>query len=916
MTTRLQLAMDAHAPQQQLQQPQQQQLGRVLPYVPAPLLAHALPQLRQLSEGAKTAPAVWTVAGAALFLDVSGFSGLARTLARSDAASAAEQLSTTLNAYILQLVSRLHARGAEILFFAGDALVAFVAAGELEGGGRGRTLREAAGLAVEAARDVQSIAFERGGHRLTAHTGIGAGELHLYLLQGSDGAAQLVCAGAVIEQVCEALSAATGDDVVLSEEAHVLLQPACPAERLQLPASGPGPGPGPARRAVHRLRRDRPSTAAAAAAEAVAAGAWAESPGAETRACGCGAPLRAGARAAEAALAPYAEQLLSLAPRAVGEGARWTPSSRTTSATSSPSSSSPPPQTLLMLHCPHHPHPTPPRPPTRPASFPELDGAGLDAYGDPGAVERHAARFGQVVRSVHRVAEELGGSVNKVLLDDKGASAIIGFGLPGGFAHEDDAERAVRAALALQAWFRETNAPFACGIAAGRTFCGTLGAPCRKEYALIGDSVILAARLMGRAREAIGAAQAAGAAGGGPPQLQLQEVLCDRSVVQAATARGRSAAALFEFEALPATRAKGFDEPLPVYRPREAPSITSRGGGGGGLAPSASNSRRLSAVGDGGGLVRAGSGSGSGAAAATHQHPAPLLGRDGELAEATAAVEALAAGGQGSTLVIEGEAGVGKSRLLLEVRRACAATAVLVLSSTASSVEEATPLWALRGLVASVADVSSEAALRADLERRRLLTAADAALIWRSLFAGGGGGGGGGGAASSSASAAAAAARQQLGDGNESGSTSYRGREASTRRGISSFGVGLVTSLAAALARLVLDLEHWGEPVAGSGGGGEEGGPAGARVAMLLEDCHWLDSVSWFVVRCIRDSCPNLLLVLTARPMADPPRDFLVLSGRLEAPSGPWRRRWRRRALRPRRRRRHRYPRRARRAAA
>eukprot|EP00741_Cyanophora_paradoxa_P005332 tig00000880_g5171.t1 len=800
----------------------------LLPYVPGTLFVHALQQLRELGEGSKAG--IITKTGAALFLDVSGFSALARSLARSDAASAADQLSSTLNAYFLQLVSCLHARGAEILVFAGDALVAFVAAGELEGGGRGRTLREAAALAVEAARDAQAIAFERNRQKLTAHTGVGAGELHLFLLHGSERAAQALYAGDVIVQVCAAQRASREREIVLSAECLALLQPGLPAEPLQLPAPGPRP--------LHRLLPSPPAPRPQSPTPAPSGGA---------EACGCGAPLRAEARAAEAALAPYAEQLLLLAPGSSGT-TRGASSSRTTSAPSSPSSARPAPPRAAC----------PARPPeaASPASFPELDAADLseapsEAAAAPGgrvgpepgspraATARHAARFGQVVRSVHRVAEELGGSVNKILLDDKGASAIIGFGLPGGFAHEDDAERAVRAALALQAWFRESAAPFACGIAAGRTFCGTLGAPCRKEYALIGDAVILAARLMGRAREAIGAGRAGETAGGAP----LQEVLCDQSILTGVTARGRSTGV--SFDALPPAHFKGFAEAVPSsgppgrrppqgWPPRKQP-----------LVPPPLRRQRRDA------RPRPG--------AAAQRHPASLLGRDAELERAAEAVEALAARGRGSTLVVEAEAGMGKTRLLREVQRACAARGVLVLSSAASAVEEATPLWALRGLVASVADASSGEALRADLERRQLLVAPEAALLWESLFD----------TSASSAGAPPAPAPERGG-----------------RQAASVFGVGLLTRVAAALARLISALEQ-SPPPPPPGRAPGASPPAGpTRVCLLLEDFQWSDSVSWFVVRCIRDSCPSLLLVLTARPMADPPRDYLLLSGQLEEAAG------------------------------
>eukprot|EP00741_Cyanophora_paradoxa_P015792 tig00020904_g15247.t1 len=816
---------------------------------------------------------------------------------------------TTLNAFLLQLVSRLHARGAEILVFAGDAVVAFI------GASGGRTLREATALAVEAARDVQAIAFERGGQRLTAHTGVGAGDLHIYLLRGSQRAAQALYAGELIAQVCEAQRNSKGNDIVLSAEAFALLEHGCAAELL--PAASVKIGAGARRRALHRLLpppEGRPPSRTLAPA----------STGGTRNACACGAPLRAEAREAEAELAPFAEELFLLAPRAatstVGDDAKsafFAHDIRTVFAVFASF-----PELDDADWCWSQPTETPPDYEAEgvtggtPGEF--EGGRSTGRYRSPRA--RHAARFGQVVRSVHRVAEDFGGSVNKILIDDKarprgparklipalplfqrarragaqGASAIIGFGLPGGFAHEDDAERAVRAALALQAWFRESAAPFACGIAAGRTFCGTLGAPCRKEYALIGDSVILAARLMGKAREAVAAGLARVRTGEAEPKVgaPLQEVLCDQSIVAGVAGRGRSTG--LSFEALPPAGFKGFAEAVPVFRPGNSAATTSirrRDG---------VTSRRSSIASEARGLVPG---------AAAHLHPVSLLGRDAELERAVGAVEALAARGRGSTLVIEAEAGMGKTRLVRELRRACAARGVLTLSSAASAVEESTPLWALRGLVASVAETSSGEALAADLERRRLLAAPDAALLWETLFGGGGGAGDVVPFVSLRSRSSRGRSRRRprpdresnadtAADGEASasevdGRSSYRPLDASRGRLASVFGVGLVTRVAATLARLISGLEQSRPPPAVAAGSGPQDATAPApiatstRVALLLEDVHWMDSVSWFVVRCIRDACPGVLLVLAARPMVDPPRDYLLLSGQLQDPAGP-----------------------------
>lgn len=52
-----------------------------------------------------------------------------------------------------------------------------------------------------------------------------------------------------------------------------------------------------------------------------------------------------------------------------------------------------------------------------------------------------------------------------------------------------------------------------------------------------------------------------------------------------------------------------------------------------------------------------------------------------------------------------------------------------------------------------------------------------------------------------------------------------------------------------------------------------------APLQLILEDCHWLDSASWSLARAAAEQVPGLLLVLVARPLAEPlPRDFAPLA--------------------------------------
>ena len=100
----------------------------------------------------------------------------------------------------------------------------------------------------------------------------------------------------------------------------------------------------------------------------------------------------------------------------------------------------------------------------------------------------------RAVLSVQETVARLDGSLDKVLFDDKGATVLAAFGLPGR-SHEDDAIRAVQCSLAIERRLTEAGFASAVGVATGRVFCGPIGAPTRKQYTMIGPTVNLAARL-------------------------------------------------------------------------------------------------------------------------------------------------------------------------------------------------------------------------------------------------------------------------------------------------------------------------------------------------------------------------------------------------------------------------------------
>ncbi len=198
-----------------------------------------------------------------------------------------------------------------------------------------------------------------------------------------------------------------------------------------------------------------------------------------------------------------------------------------------------------------------------------------------------------------------GGTVDKFIGDE----IMALFGAP--VAHENDPERAVRAALEMKAALNSFNAKRGTdlgihfGINTGLVLAGHVGSQDRKEYSVMGDAVNLAARLED--------ASARGQIFVGPDTYRLT-------------------APLFEFRELEPLTLKGKAEPVAVYQV---------------LRAKARPGRRRGLTG--------------------HGLHSPIVGRAREVAAFHARLARLQQG-MGGIVGIVGEAGLGKSRLLSEAK--------------------------------------------------------------------------------------------------------------------------------------------------------------------------------------------------------------------------------------------------------
>lgn len=96
--------------------------------------------------------------------------------------------------------------------------------------------------------------------------------------------------------------------------------------------------------------------------------------------------------------------------------------------------------------------------------------------------------------SVYRFA----GSINALRLGAEGMTLTAAFGLPP-VAHDDDPTRGLQAAHLAHTELQQRGLALVGGVTSAPTFCGVVGNPHRRVYALVGPAVNAAAHLMYRA---------------------------------------------------------------------------------------------------------------------------------------------------------------------------------------------------------------------------------------------------------------------------------------------------------------------------------------------------------------------------------------------------------------------------------
>ena len=241
-----------------------------------------------------------------------------------------------------------------------------------------------------------------------------------------------------------------------------------------------------------------------------------------------------------------------------------------------------------------------------------------------------------IMRSIQRLVYRFEGSINKISQDDKGVMIDAAFGLPP-LTHTDDPRRGIQAALAIRTELHSLGLRGSIGVTTGRVFCGLVGTKERRVYTMLGHSVNLTARLMSLASLRTAVIEREGIS-----------ILCDRATYEAAREQ-------VEFEVLSPQFVKGRTELVDVFSP-------------------VSEKKEV-----------------------IHERT-ELIGRQAEKTLLVNGIQELQRGAPFQAIILHGEAGIGKSRLMEELIRQAQASQIQTFVGEGDAIEKNRPYFAWRAI--------------------------------------------------------------------------------------------------------------------------------------------------------------------------------------------------------------------------
>lgn len=359
------------------------------------------------------------------------------------------------------------------------------------------------------------------------------------------------------------------------------------------------------------------------------------------------------------------------------------------------------------------------------------------------------------IRWVQRVLAQYHGYLLQLTIGEKGSYIYASFGAP--LAHEEAPASAVGAALELQSPPRglRFGQKAQIGISQGLVRIGAYGGRMRRTYGAQGNEVNVAARLMSHA--------------------QPGQVIVSPQIVE-------DTAAQYNFHALGPVRLKGVAKPMPLFAVEGRKSSQASG-----------TLRALSRQ--------------------------PMVGREAERALLRRNLQALRTDGRGSAIIIEGEAGIGKSRLVAEMLAAAKMDGVTTLLGAGMVIEQTTAYHAWQPALRDLLGLEGLEDGEAIWQQVTAVLAGDPQMLDRAALLND-------------------ILSLTLPDSETTRQLSGELRATNTRDLL----VYILRQSAAITPHL-----------------------------LVMEDAHWLDSASWALLEQVYRELPSLMLVVATRPMTAAP---------------------------------------------